>query len=81
LHDQGEAKRRWAGLRIDLETFRFRMKVEPNFVIENFLREFDGSRKRYGDAIQHSKEDILSTNRTERRVQDRLDLILTDEIE
>ena len=81
LHDQGDAKRRWAGLRTDLETFRYRMKVNPDFPIETFVRDFAGYRKRYGDAIQHSKDDVLGTHKAQQRVQDRLNVILIDEIE
>jgi hypothetical protein len=81
LRDYGENKRRWSGLRADIETFRYKMEIDPNFSIESFTAEFSTYRKRYTEIIQLLKDDILSTTGTEEMAQDRLDGILKDQTE
>jgi len=81
VRDQGEIKRRWAAVRTDLETFRYRMKIDPNFQVDTFTNEFSGYRKRYADSIQLLKDDILTTKRTLEMVQGNLNRTLADEIE
>lgn len=81
LKDQGDLKRRFAAIRTDLETFRYRMRVNPVFSLVDFLADFADLRRRYSDTVQLIKNDILDTRRFEYRVQDRLDLQLGDEVE
>jgi hypothetical protein len=47
IKEHGEAKLQLINLRIDLETFRYRMCIDPNFSIESFTQEFVEYRKRY----------------------------------
>ena len=39
LKDWGDSKRRFASLRIELETFQYRMRVNPEFSTEEFMKE------------------------------------------
>ncbi len=80
LKDHGETKRRFASLRTDLETFRYRMRIDANFPIEEFTQEFVEYRRRFSDSVQLRKNDILRTNRLENKVQKQLDIRLEDQV-
>jgi hypothetical protein len=69
LKDWGEIKRWFAIIRIDLETFRYQMTVDPEFSVDNFSKNFIDYRRRYGEGVQRLKNDILRTNRLERKSQ------------
>ncbi|HVN75217.1 MAG TPA: hypothetical protein VMT19_02790 [Thermoanaerobaculaceae bacterium] len=81
LRDLSEVKRRFAGIRIDLETFRYRIQVDSAFPVEPFAVEFDRLRQRYREAVEHTKDDILEWKRLRLGVQDNLDVRLGDQIE
>ncbi len=72
LKDWGEIKRWFATIRIDLETFRYRMTVDPEFPVDNFTKEFIDYRRRYGEGIQRLKNDIFRSNRLEKKAQSEL---------
>lgn len=72
LKDWGEIKRWFAMIRIDLETFKYRMTVDPEFSINNFTEEFVDYRKRYSEGIQRLKNDIFRSNRLEKKTQGEL---------
>jgi hypothetical protein len=81
LKYHGEIKRRSAGLRIELETFRYRMKINPNFIIDEFTKEFVEYRKRFSsDIIQLLKNDLLETRWLQVKIQDNLNFQLADQI-
>jgi hypothetical protein len=80
LKDHGEIKRLFASLRTDLETFRYRMRIDPNFPIAEFTEQFMDHRTRFSNGVQLLKSDILRTNRLADRVRDQLNLQLADEI-
>jgi len=80
IKDQTELKRRFAGLRTDLETFRYRMRVDPDFSVEDFTKEFVAYRNRYSDNIQLLKNDLLLTRRLTQKAQSELNNFLKDEI-
>ena len=80
LKDWGEIKRSFAGLRIDLETFRYHMGIDPQFPVEEFKKEFDDYRWRFGDIYQRIKDDILRTRRLQAKAQDDLDERIADKI-
>ena len=60
------------GLRINLETFRYKMEVDPNFVIEEFNDEFFRYRDQYSEGSKRLKNDILLTKRRTTKVQEEL---------
>lgn len=61
LKDAGEVRRAFACLRIDIETFRYRMRIDPEFGIDEFTKEFEEYRRRYSDCEQRIKNDIFRT--------------------
>ena len=80
LEDWVEIKRYFAHLRIELETFRYRMQVDPEFSMKEFTDTFLGYRKSYAEGISRLKNDILLTRRLEFKAQDYLDERLADKI-
>ncbi len=66
------------GLRINLETFRYKMEVDPNFEIEEFKEEFLGYRDQYSDGSKRLKNDILLTKSRKTKVQEELNAELQD---
>ncbi len=66
------------GLRINLETFRYKMEIDPNFVIEEFNDEFFRYRDQYSEGSQRLKNDILLTKRRRTKVQEELNVELRD---
>ena len=69
LADWGEVKRIFAGLRVDLETLRHRMRINPGFPVEDFTQEYVRYRQGYKDGIQLIKNDILLTRRVRQKSQ------------
>jgi hypothetical protein len=80
IKDHGEVKRLFVALRIDLETFRYRMRFDPNFSVEDFTKEFSRYRDRYSSTVQLLKNDLARTRRLERKTQSELNEILSPEI-
>ena len=72
LKDWGEVKRWFAMLRIELETFRYQMKFDPEFSVDNFKTEFINFRKKYCEGIQRIKNDIFWTKGLENKSQNEL---------
>ena len=66
------------GLRINLETFRYKMEVDPNFAIEEFNDEFFRYRDQYSEGFKLLKNDILLTKKRRIKVQEELDAELQD---
>ena len=69
LKDWGEIKRWFAILRIDLETFRYRMEFNPKFSVDELDKKFIVYRERYGDGVQRLKADIVRTRALEGNAQ------------
>lgn len=68
-------------LRIELDTLRQRMNIDPQFDIEEFKREYLEFRKRFTDAVARRKHDPLLTDKRARKIQDRLDEKLGNDTE
>lgn len=81
LKTHGDNRRLFTSLRIDLETFRSKMQIDPQFPIPAFSEELFGLRKRYGAAMDRFRDDILATNKRRDRIQTELDQRITDKIE
>jgi len=76
-----EDKRRFASLRTDLETFRFRMRVQQDvFDVDQFMAEFLKYRKRYSENVQSLGNDIVRTSRFELKMQAEVNERLKDQI-
>ncbi len=81
LEDLGNIRRYFCSLRADLETFRYRMQINPDFPVDGFTEEFVGYRERYGEGLQRYKNDILLTKGLRIRTQTNLNNALADSIE
>ena len=72
LRDHGDTRRFFCGLRIDLETFRYRMQVDPEFPVDKFTGELVEYRRRFGEGYIQLRSDILLTDRIEEKCQSAL---------
>ena len=80
IKDQSDIRRWFSGLRIDLETFRYRMQVDPQFPIEQFTSELVELRRRFGEGNERLKNDILITKHLRTQCQMELNERLGDKI-
>jgi len=76
----GEDKRRFTSLRMDLETFRYRMRAAPDFNMAEVSNEFLGYRTRYSENAQLACSDIIRMLSLEKKIQSRLNERLRNEI-
>lgn len=80
LRDHGDTRRFFSGLRIDLETFRYRMKVNAEFPVEQFTGELVEYRRRFGEGNNQLRSDILLTNDLREKCQSELNQRLGDSV-
>ena len=66
------------GLRINLETFRYKMELDPHFVIEEFHDEFLEYRDQYLEDSQQLQNDIFLTKKRRAKIQEELNVELQD---
>ena len=67
-----EDKRRFAGLRTELETFRYSMKIQRDtFDVNSYTKEFLKYRSRYSHSVSEVGNDIARTRRREVKVQNK----------
>ena len=76
----GEIKRVFTMLRIDLETFTYRMGVDREFDVDTFQEQFELYRKQYATAMDRLDNDILLTRRLRAKAQDQLNARVADKI-
>jgi len=57
------SKQEFGALYVELETFMFRMRINREFSVDEFGREFEIYRKRYGEAKQRIPTDKLATEK------------------
>ena len=69
-----------ATLRIDIETCRYRMRINPEYPVNEFTKEYVDYRKRFGDCVQRIKDDVLRTERLKMQAQDEVNDKLADQI-
>jgi len=80
LRDWGEVKRYFASLRIDIETCRYKMKVNSEFPIGEFIDSLTEFRQRYGEGVQRFRNDIALSKRLQLRTQNELNDRLGDAV-
>jgi hypothetical protein len=73
LRDHGENKRSFSALRLDLETFRYLMKIDANFAVDEFTKKFEEFRKRYSEEYRRLRVDSFVTTRLRASCQSELD--------
>jgi hypothetical protein len=81
LKSHGDNRRLLASLRIDLETFRYRMQANNEFSVDEFTNELVELRERYGQAIDRGRNDIMLTDSMRKTVQDELDERIANKID
>ena len=79
LSSLGDVKRIFATLRIELETFRHEMSIQPDFPVDTFNARFFEFRQRYQKAFILVKNDTLRTNKLSNNVQDALNKAIQSE--
>lgn len=75
----GEIQGTVSALRADIETYRYLMKINPDFPLEEFTKRFEEYRKRFASSVKIN--DNLLTNRLRRKVQRHLDSRLKEKDE
>jgi hypothetical protein len=81
LKEWGECKRHFANLRIELETFRERMALDPNFDFQKFEEEFLSLKRKYAEGVQLLPSDIMLSWRLENITQHNINRRLADQIQ
>jgi len=81
LEVYGDLQSQFAVIRFALETFRYKMRLDPNFSMDTFSSEFITHRQQFANVVQVRKPDILITHRLTRKTKERLNILLADEIE
>ena len=66
------------GLCINLETFRYKMGLDPNFATEEFNDEFLRYREQYFEGFLQLKNDMLLTKKRRTKVQEEVNVELQD---
>ena len=74
LNEWIESKQVFTSLRIDLETLRYLMKINPDFSTKDFTNRFIEHRQRFSDASQKVKNDLCKTSRLKNKAQRELDV-------
>ncbi|MGD0279503.1 MAG: hypothetical protein ABSC11_09375, partial [Smithella sp.] len=67
-------------LRVQMENFRNRMCIDPDFPIEIFFKQLEAFRQRYVEIVKESRDDILQTSCLKRFCQNELNTRLDKEI-
>lgn len=81
VRDWSETYHFFSSLRIDLETLRYQMQINPDFSSSDKENELLVFRKRYKEGVQRMKNDILRTRKYDISVQNDLDSRLANELE
>lgn len=80
LKDWTDTKSFFSGLRIEIDTLRGQMEIDPEFSIHDVNIKFLEFRKQYKEGIQQIKNDILRTKKLEVKIQDQLNQRIEDQI-
>ena len=75
-----EIKTCFASLRVDLETLRHRMQLDPKFPVEEFTEAYLQHRERYRQGVERLQNDIMLIKPLRIRAQNSLDEILGESI-
>ena len=72
-----EVKREFLQLAVDLESFRYHMKINPNFDVEKSQKDLDDYRKRYGELEGRIPSDFFATSRLKAACQENVNAQLS----
>jgi hypothetical protein len=76
-----DAKKSFAVLRIDLNSLRQDMTIEPEFYIEDVMKKMKSLRSRYCDQMSRLSPDTLRTKKLEFKIQCILNKTIADQIQ
>lgn len=76
-----DAKKSFSALRIELNSLRQDMTIDPEFVIENVMKKMKSLRSRYCDQMSRLSPDTLRTRKLEFRIQDTLNKTIADQLQ
>ena len=74
LKDWTEMKQLFTGLRVDLETFRHQMTIDPDFDPASFSQVYNELRDRYRNGMTRVPNDLFRTKRCAESIQDAVDV-------
>lgn len=77
LKEQDEFRRLFSRLRVDLETFRQELELEPGR-IEAMSKTYIGLRDRYADLVMRAPSSIINTRKLRLRAQEETDRLLEE---
>jgi hypothetical protein len=81
VKDWGESWNAFLSLRIDLETLRERIRLDPDFDVRILTDELLTCRKRYSEAKAREPHDFLLSPALEKKTQDELNIRLDNDIQ
>ncbi|WP_282079588.1 hypothetical protein [Aquimarina algiphila] len=76
VRDWTEIKRQFTTLRIELESTRDLMEINPDFSIEDFENHYKKYKKRYGELFSSVQNDIILSQERKVKCQDELNIRL-----
>ena len=78
VKDWTDTKRQFSSLRISIENIRDKMDMNPNFDINEFHKEYDSMKKKYGELYPNLRNDIVCSGRLKNQAQEELNLLIAD---
>lgn len=72
-------ERHFAALRNDIMTFRYKMAIDSEFPVQEFMKEFETLRQRIGEGSQLIQPDVLKTDALVLASQNQLDNLVERE--
>ena len=75
-----DLKKLFTSLRINIETFRHNIEIDPQFCIETFMGDYNFHRLEYSALMARLRGDIARTKRFEESMQDKLNIKISDQI-
>lgn len=76
VRDWTETKRQFTSLRLDVESIRDLMEINPDFSIEDFKNQHKEFKKRYGELYPRIQSDIILTKNRKVKCQNDLNVRL-----
>ncbi len=76
VRDWTEIKRQFTSLRLELESSRDLMEIDPDFSIEEFENKYKAFKKRYGELYPSIQNDIIVTKKRKVKCQNDLNIRL-----
>jgi hypothetical protein len=76
VRDWTEIKRQFTTLRLELESSRDLMEINPNFSIEDFENQYKAYKKRYGELYSSIQNDIILSKSRKVKCQNNLNIRL-----